>query len=184
VWWEKATEIGETGIDSPRKGCCKAFREHQATVDISQHPQVYDFLMCRTGNPSGSTSLAVFANWLRTSTTTRPSHKPDYQILRYRSMASSGMLRLVTFVRTDVSEELSTSFIRMTIIGELENTLAVTSNRRKLASVASYRAARRNIPEDSILCSPRREILKSYKLHPFAQVTPITEKQSYLQRNQ
>jgi hypothetical protein len=42
-------------------------------------------------------------------------------------MASCGMLRRMTLVRTDVSEELSASFIRATIIGELETTLAVTS---------------------------------------------------------
>jgi hypothetical protein len=47
-------------------------------------------------------------------------------------MASSGMLRRVARVRTDVSEKLSTSFIRVTRIGELGTTLAVTSNRRKL----------------------------------------------------
>jgi hypothetical protein len=34
-------------------------------------------------------------------------------------MASSGMLRRVALVRSDVSEELSTSFIRVTRIGEL-----------------------------------------------------------------
>jgi hypothetical protein len=45
--------------------------------------------------------------------------------------ASSGMLRRVTLVRTDVSEELSAS-IRMTRIGELGTTLAVTSNRGTL----------------------------------------------------
>jgi hypothetical protein len=47
-------------------------------------------------------------------------------------MVSSGMVRRVTLVRTDVSEELSASFIRMTRIGELGTTLAVTSNRRTL----------------------------------------------------
>jgi hypothetical protein len=41
------------------------------------------------------------------------------------------MLRRVALVRTDVSEELSSSIIRMTRIGEL-GTLAVTSNRRTL----------------------------------------------------
>jgi hypothetical protein len=46
-------------------------------------------------------------------------------------MASSGMLRRVALVRTDVSEELRTS-IRVTRIGELGTTLAVTSNRRTL----------------------------------------------------
>jgi hypothetical protein len=43
-------------------------------------------------------------------------------------MASSSMLRHVALVRTDVSEELSASFIRLTRIGELGTTLAVTSN--------------------------------------------------------
>jgi hypothetical protein len=40
------------------------------------------------------------------------------------------MLRRADLVRTDVSEELSASFIRVTRIGELGTTLAVTSNRR------------------------------------------------------
>jgi hypothetical protein len=40
-------------------------------------------------------------------------------------MASSGMLRYVTLVRTDVSEELSAFFNRMTRIGELRKALAV-----------------------------------------------------------
>jgi hypothetical protein len=65
-------------------------------------------------------------------------------------MASSGMLRRVARVRTDVSEELSASFIRVIRIGELGTTLAVTSNRHTLrrnkssqissqrVSVASY----------------------------------------------
>jgi hypothetical protein len=47
-------------------------------------------------------------------------------------MASSGMLRHVDLVKTDVSDELSASFIRVTKIGELGTTLAVTSNRRTL----------------------------------------------------
>jgi hypothetical protein len=40
--------------------------------------------------------------------------------------------RRVALVRTDVSEELSASIIRLTRIGELGTTLAVTSNRRTL----------------------------------------------------
>jgi hypothetical protein len=43
-----------------------------------------------------------------------------------------GMLRCVALVQTDVSEELSASFIRVTGIGELGTTLAVTSNRHML----------------------------------------------------
>jgi hypothetical protein len=55
-------------------------------------------------------------------------------------MASSGVLRRVALVRTEVSEELSASIIRVTRIGEL-GMLAVTSNRRTLRSVL------RNSPE-------------------------------------
>jgi hypothetical protein len=47
-------------------------------------------------------------------------------------MVSSGILRRVALVRTDVSEELSASFIKVTRIGELGTTLAATSNRRTL----------------------------------------------------
>jgi hypothetical protein len=42
-------------------------------------------------------------------------------------MASSGMFRRVALVTTYVSEELSAFFIRVTRIGELGTTLAVTS---------------------------------------------------------
>jgi hypothetical protein len=100
-------------------------------------------------------------------------------------MMSSGMLRRVALVRTDVTEEPSVSFIRVTRIGELGTTLAATSNRRLLvaasvvpsspilvtlmketlgSSVTSVltRATLRNIPEDTILQSHRRENLKSY----------------------
>jgi hypothetical protein len=42
-----------------------------------------------------------------------------FGFVEFWRMVSSGMLRLVVHVRTDVSEELSTSFIRVTRIGEL-----------------------------------------------------------------
>jgi hypothetical protein len=69
-------------------------------------------------------------------------------------MVSSGMLRRVALIRTDVSEEPGASFIRVTRIGELGTTLAVTSNRRMLRRNGS-------IPEDTILHSHRRGNLKS-----------------------
>jgi hypothetical protein len=98
-------------------------------------------------------------------------------------MVYSGMLRRVALVRTDVSEELNASFIRVTRIGELRTTLAVTRFLRivrRLLVTASVvptspilvtlmkealsssetsvltRAIRRNIPEDTIL--HRREL--------------------------
>jgi hypothetical protein len=48
-----------------------------------------------------------------------------------RRIASSGMLRGVALVRTDVSDERIASIIRVTRIGGL-GTLAVTNNRRTL----------------------------------------------------
>jgi hypothetical protein len=60
------------------------------------------------------------------------------------------MLRCVALVRTDVSEELSASFIRVTRIGDLGTTLTIT------------RSTHGNITEDAILHSDRRENLKSY----------------------
>jgi hypothetical protein len=50
------------------------------------------------------------------------------------------MLRRVALVRTDVSEELSASFIRETTIGEL-GTIALTSNRRTLRKIPSASVA-------------------------------------------
>jgi hypothetical protein len=56
-------------------------------------------------------------------------------------MPSSGMLRRVALVRTNVSEERSGFIIRVTRIGELGTTLAVTnihSISSQRSSVASY----------------------------------------------
>jgi hypothetical protein len=47
-------------------------------------------------------------------------------------MPSSGLLRRVALVRTDVSEGRNASIVRVRRIGELGTTLAVTSNRRIL----------------------------------------------------
>jgi hypothetical protein len=66
----------------------------------------------------------------------------------FRRMVSSGLLRHVALVRTDVSEEPGASFIRVTKIGELGTTQAATSNRctlrrngaRFLRNVGSYKS--------------------------------------------
>jgi hypothetical protein len=90
------------------------------------------------------------------------------------------MLRRVVPVRIDVSEEISTSIIRVIRIGELVTTLAVTINRNSVlhsslilvtlmmkeirsseTSILS-RTTRRNISEDGLLHSHRFENLKSY----------------------
>jgi hypothetical protein len=64
-------------------------------------------------------------------------------------MVSSGLLRRVALVRTDVSEEPGTSFIRVTGIGELGTAQAETSNRRTLRRILR----RRQVP-------PKRRFLQ------------------------
>jgi hypothetical protein len=69
-------------------------------------------------------------------------------------MTSSETLRRVALLRTDVSEELSASFIRVTRIGELGTTLAVTSNRRTLRrNLAFLRSVRRLLVTASVVPS-------------------------------
>jgi hypothetical protein len=64
-------------------------------------------------------------------------------------MVSSGMLRREALVRTDISEEPSASFIRVTTIGELRTTLAVTSNRRTLRRNTKYLVFLRSVRPSS-----------------------------------
>jgi hypothetical protein len=85
-------------------------------------------------------------------------------------MSSRGMVRLGALGRTDVSEERSASIVRVTRIGELGTTLAVSSNRRTLRRISQSDYLQdphgRNITE-GILRSHRLEKLKSYLIHFF-----------------
>jgi hypothetical protein len=91
----------------------------------------------------------------------------------YWRMVSSRMLRRVALVRTDVSEELCASIIRMTrIVRRLLVTAKVPSSQILVTLMMEVlcssetsvltRVTRRNIPEDGILHSHRRENFKSY----------------------
>jgi hypothetical protein len=75
-------------------------------------------------------------------------------------MASSGMLRRVALVRTDVSEEGGAS-IRVTKIGELGTTLAVTSNRHTLRRVRRLLVIASVVPSSPILVTLMKEALSS-----------------------
>jgi hypothetical protein len=91
-------------------------------------------------------------------------------------MESSGMLRRVALVRTDVSEELSASIIRVVFLRSVRRLLVtanviasspilVTLMMEALSSSKTSvrtRVTWRNIPEDAILHSPRHENFKSY----------------------
>jgi hypothetical protein len=71
-------------------------------------------------------------------------------------MAPSGMLRRVALVRIDVSKEFSASFIRVTRIGELGITLAVTSNRptlRRSTNLLFVRSVRRLLVTANVIPS-------------------------------
>jgi hypothetical protein len=70
-------------------------------------------------------------------------------------VVSSGTLRYVALVRTDVSEELSASFIRVTRIGELGTPPAVLRSVCRLLVTASV------VPSSPILVALMKEALSS-----------------------
>jgi hypothetical protein len=90
-------------------------------------------------------------------------------------MGSSGMLRRVAFVRTDVSKELSASFISVTRIGELGTTLALTSNRSThlvfLRSVRRLLVRASVVPSSPVLVTLMMDALCSSDTSIFARAT-------------
>jgi hypothetical protein len=84
-------------------------------------------------------------------------------------MVSSGMLRRVTLIRTDVSEELGIfRRVRRLLVTArvVPSSPILVTLKEALSSTETTvhtRATRRNIPEDTILHSHRRENFKSYK---------------------
>jgi hypothetical protein len=83
-------------------------------------------------------------------------------------MSSSGRLRRVAFVKTDVSEERIASIVLLLVFtahvihcSSIFVTLMMEAIHSTETSVLT-RAARRNIPEGGIPCSHRRENQNSY----------------------
>jgi hypothetical protein len=78
-------------------------------------------------------------------------------------MAFSGMLHLAALVKSDVSEGLSPSIIKVTRIGEVGTTLAVNSVRRLLVTA-------NGVPSSPILFSLMTILTKTATLHLFLKI--------------
>jgi hypothetical protein len=89
-------------------------------------------------------------------------------------MVSFGMLRRVTLVRTDVSEELSASFIRVTRIGAKKYHLVFLRSVRRLLVTASV------VPSSPILVTLMEEALSSSKTSVLTRATRCTQKTPFI----
>jgi hypothetical protein len=84
-------------------------------------------------------------------------------------MPSSGLLRVVALVRTDVSEKRSASIIRVTIIVEL-GTLTLTINRQ---SVRLLLVIANVVPSSPILVALIGKAVRSYETSVLITVTGL-----------
>jgi hypothetical protein len=92
------------------------------------------------------------------------------------------MLRLVALIRTDVSEKSNASIVRVTRIGKLGTTLAVTSNGLTLRHLL---VTPNVVPSSHILHSHRRENLKFHIfLSPWWWRRYFSQKHRFLQEPQ
>jgi hypothetical protein len=99
-------------------------------------------------------------------------------------MTSSGMLRCVALARTDILEECSASFIRVTRIGELGTTLAVTSNQRTLRSVRRLLVRDSVVPNSPILVSLMKEALSSPETSVLTRATRLNIPEDVILHNE
>jgi hypothetical protein len=110
-------------------------------------------------SPIEFNSISLLNNTWKSSTLTA-----TYDLRRSQrwlwGIATSELLRRVALVRTNVSEELSASFIRATKIDQLGTTLAVTSNRRTLRR-NTKRVTVSVVPSSPILVTLMKEGLNS-----------------------
>jgi hypothetical protein len=106
---------------------------HSEFESQSKHRRLYAFMLClcvdrgreQTSSPVEGVLPNMYECLIR-----KLKKRPRYNNVESLRMPYSGMLRHVALVTTDVKEELSASIIRVTRIGELGTTLAVTRYRR------------------------------------------------------
>jgi hypothetical protein len=79
------------------------------------------------------------------------------------------MLRRVAVLGTDISEEISSSFIRVTKIGELGSTLAVTSCLENVSSLTFHNPiGLHDVLRDNFPCLCVADVGSSQETHPWA----------------